>query len=365
MNNSQQLYEIALSKIKGIGIKHAKYILAKTNLFSFFKDPIYITHKKTGLSFSFLQKINFKLALEEAEKELEILTQKKISYLFFNDAKYPYRLKECDDCPIVLYHYGKSEINPSKIVSIVGSRKASVEGKAITRELIYELAKLNVTVVSGLAYGIDIAAHQACLENKTPTFAVMGHGFDHVYPYAHKKTLNQIADLGKVFSEHPPNIAPQKFFFPKRNRIIAGLSDATIVVESTIKGGSIITAKLANEYNRDVFAFPGNVTSSSFSGCNKLIQNNQAHLLTNGADLLNFLGWEKEKKNKSSFFKKKEKLNDNEISIYNVFKEKRSACIREVYMNTKLSVPSIQSGLMNLELMNLIESVPGQRYLLK
>ena len=357
---------MAFSKIKGIGIKHAKHILSQSDLKSFFIDPIFIKHEKTGLSLSFLRKINFEKALEIAEIELEQLQQKNISFSFFKNDDYPYRLKQCCDCPIVIYHRGIAESNPKKIVSIVGTRKATNEGKTLTRELISVLSELNVSVVSGLAYGIDVTAHQACLDFKTPTFAVMGHGFDYIYPYAHKKILKEIIASGKIFSEHAPEISPKKFLFAKRNRIIAGLSDATIIIESGEKGGSMITAKLANDYSRDVFAFPGNVKSTSSLGCNKLIQQDQAHLLIKSTDILNFMSWEREFANKSSCFKKNTpELHNNEKAIYTLLKQNDACNINEIYQKLNIEISYIQSSLINLELMDLIKSIPGQKFLLK
>ena len=362
MNNSQAIYEIAISKIKGIGIKNASHILSKTDLKSFFEDNISINHEKTGVSYSFLKKINFKKALELAEKELNELIKKKCAFSFFNNTDYPYRLKHCQDKPIILYHKGTSDFNAKKTVAIVGTRKASDEGCFLTKELISILSKQNITVVSGLAYGIDIAAHKACLNYNTPTFAVMGHGFDYVYPAYHKKELERIIDSGRIFSEHPPNIAPTKFFFAKRNRIIAGLADATIIMESNLKGGAMITANLANDYQKDVFAFPGNVFSSNYKGCNKLIQENKAHLITNGDEFLSFMGWRQERGSISSSVKNE--LSKDETEVYKIIKRKKIISINEICTLSSIKESFINSILIVLELKGLVKAIPGKKIIL-
>ena len=362
MNKSQAIYEIAISKVKGIGIKNASHILSKTDLKSFFEDNISINHEKTGLSCSFLKKINFKKALEIAEKELNELIKKRCSFSFFNNDDYPNRLKNCNDRPIILYHKGISDFNAKQIVAVVGTRKASDEGRFLTKELISSLSKQKITIVSGLAYGIDISVHKACLNYNTPTFAVLGHGFDYVYPAAHKKDLERIIDSGRIFSEHPPNIAPTKFFFAKRNRIIAGLSDATIVMESNLKGGAMITANLANDYQKDVFAFPGNVFSSAYKGYNKLIQDNKAHLITNGNDFLSFMGWEQE--NISITDSIKNELSKDETEIYNIIRRKKIISINEIGSLSSIKESFINSILVVLELKGLIKAIPGKKIIL-
>ena len=362
MNKSQAIYEIALSKIKGIGIKNASYILSKTDLKSFFKDSISINHEKTGLSYSFLKKINFKKALELAEKELNELIKKKCHFSFFNNQDYPNRLKHCTDKPIILYHKGISDFNAKKIVAIVGTRKASNEGCFLTKDLISKLSEQKITIVSGLAYGIDIAAHKACLEFNTPTFAVLGHGFDYVYPAYHKKEVEKIIDSGRIFSEHPPNVAPTKFFFAKRNRIIAGLADATIVMESDLKGGAMITANLANDYQKDVFAFPGNVFSSCSKGCNKLIQENKAHLITNADDFLRFMDWEQQKIPLS--YSIKNELSKDETEVYNIILRNKIISINEICNITPIKESIINSILIVLELKGLVKAIPGKKIIL-
>ena len=363
MNYSNQVYEIALNKLNGIGIKRAQHILNKMPLSDFFELNKNTLHHLTGFSLGFINKLNFKKALNEAEKEIDELNKKNISFSFYENDNYPTRLKNCYDPPLILYHYGNGNIAPKKIVSIVGSRNASITGKKSTEELVNELSNNNISIVSGLAYGIDVFAHENSLKNNNETIAVLAHGFNFMYPYCHRSIAKEIPKNGLLISEHSINTPPKKAFFPKRNRIIAGLSDATIIVESKKNGGAIITAKMANDYNRDVFAYPGETDNPLKAGCNKLIQEHQAHLITSCSDFLKFMNWNNNLiQNKKT--SKKEKLNDLESRLFNIIdKNNGPISVNKITAISGIPVKEAQVSIFSLELKGLVKHGPGQTFI--
>ena len=233
-----------------------------------------------------------------AEKEIAFIEKHNITPLFLTDAAYPQRLLHCYDAPTLLFYKGTADLNASKIVSIVGTRTNTDYGKTITEKLVQDLAEQNVLIVSGLAYGIDAFAHKAALKAQLPTVGVVGHGLDKVYPYAHTGLAKEMLQNGGLLTEFFSGTKPDKHNFPLRNRVVAGLADATVVVETLVNGGSMITAKLADAYNRDVFAVPGRTIDAKSAGCNYLIQHNKAILLTSAKELLEVMGWGETKKEK-------------------------------------------------------------------
>lgn len=246
---------------------------------------------KTGFSKGFIAKMERTEALNTAHGIVSFLKKHEIRATFFTDDDYPSRLSECSDAPLILYRKGAAPLNYPRWVSVVGTRNATPYGKAICRELIASFQGKNIVVVSGLALGIDSYVHQYCLEFDVPTIAVLGHGLDRIYPNKNRELAKNILKNGALITEFPPNTLPDRENFPKRNRIVAGLCDATIVVESNVKGGSLITADIANGYSRDVFAYPGNIFQSSSKGCNDLIRSDKAHLITSGKDFLELMDW--------------------------------------------------------------------------
>ena len=360
MNYSNQVYEIALHKLNGIGIKRAQHILTKMPLSDFFELNKKTLHDLTGFSLNFINKLNFKSALIEAEKEVDELNKKNISFSFYGNETYPARLKNCYDPPLILYHYGNGNVAPKKIVSIVGSRNASIAGKKATECLVDQLSNNNISVVSGLAYGIDICAHKKSLKNNNETIAVLAHGFNFIYPHCHRNIAKEITNNGLLISEHSINTPPNKAFFPKRNRIIAGLSDATIIVESKKNGGAIITARMANDYNRDVFAYPGETDNPLKEGCNKLIQNNQAHLITSCSDFLKFMNWDNniiQNENNPVI------LNKIEKTLFDIIDKNNAPIgINKIKSISGISVKDAQLAVFSLELKVLINPGPGQTF---
>lgn len=232
-------------------------------------------------------------AQERAKVEMEFCKQKNIQVLIFSDEGYPARLRECEDAPLVLFYRGVANLNEKRIISVVGTRKISERGKSICQNFCKELAALipDCVVVSGLAYGVDIHSHRACLENSLPTVAVLAHGLDRIYPSLHRSTAIEMLNQGGLLTEFLSGTNPDKGNFVRRNRIVAGMADATIVIESAAHGGAMITARLANGYGRDVFAFPGRVTDPMSEGCLKLIKTNAAALIANANDLVEAMNW--------------------------------------------------------------------------
>src|SRR6185436_6914316 len=226
----------------------------------------------------------------QAEEEIRFMEKYKLQPLFLTDEKYPQRLLHCYDSPTLLYYRGNADLNASRVISIIGTRGNTDYGKQVTEKLIAELKEANVLVVSGLAFGIDAIAHRSALQNDLETVAVLAHGMHTIYPRQHKLLAKEIMHQGGLLTEFRKDDKPDRHNFPKRNRIVAGMADVTVVIETAIKGGSMITAELANNYNRDVFALPGRTTDLKSTGCNYLIQNNKAVLFTDAKELLESLG---------------------------------------------------------------------------
>ena len=232
--------------------------------------------------------------VESAEKEMEFIEKNKIKAIYISERGYPYRLKECDDAPLVLFTLGNTDFNAKHIVSIVGTRHASEYGKGVCENFVTDLAKLlpGTLIVSGLAYGIDICAHRAALKAGLPTTGILAHGLDRIYPNAHRSTAKSMLENGGLATEFMSGTNSLPPYFVQRNRIVAGLADATVVIESASKGGSLITASLAQSYSRDCFAFPGRVNDQYSQGCNELVSRNKAALITSAYDLVEAMGWE-------------------------------------------------------------------------
>jgi DNA processing protein len=299
---------------------------------------------------------------ERAEKELKFIERNKIKPLFYLDEAYPKRLKHCADSPIMLYLKGNANLNNHKIVSIVGTRNASEYGKKITQQLIEDLKQHEVTIVSGLAYGIDICAHKAAIQQHLSTVAVLAHGLDRIYPAVHKSTADKMLENGAWLTEFMSETIPDRENFPKRNRIVAGMSDAVIVIEAALTGGALITAEIANTYNRDVFAVPGKLEDAYSAGCNRLIKTNKAALLESAKDIAYLLNWDNltaQTKPQQSLFIE---LNMEEEKVVNVLKEKGNVAIDELCLHAEYPMSKVAGILLNLEFNGVIKSLPGKVY---
>lgn len=296
------------------------------------------------------------------EEEIAFIKKHHIRPLFFQDADYPQRLLNCIDSPAMLYYKGNANLNAPKIIAIVGTRSPSAYGKKMCTQLVESLADENIITVSGLAYGIDTLAHRESLQNNIPTIGVLAHGLDMIYPNANKPLAAKMLQSGGIITEFRTGTIPGKMNFPARNRIIAGLSDCVIVVESGSKGGSLITAEIGNGYNKDVYTFPGRVDDAKSIGCNYLIKTNKAGLITSGEDLLLSMGWAKKKKKSRQVQRELfVELTDDEQIIYNLLADSQLS-VDELYLKSQLSGSSVAQALLMLEMKGIIHTLPGKIY---
>ncbi|RZL44965.1 MAG: DNA-protecting protein DprA [Pedobacter sp.] len=301
-------------------------------------------------------------ALINAEKHLEFIEKHNIQVLFYADDNYPKRLRNCFDAPLILYYKGTADLNHARIVSIVGTRNATAYGKQLCRQLAEVLKPYNVIIMSGLAHGIDAAAHKESLNFDIPTVGVLGHGLDRIYPAIHKELTLKMVHNGGLLTEFLPGTNPDRENFPKRNRIIAGISDVTVVVEASLKGGALITAEIANSYNKDVYAFPGRTTDEFSEGCNFLIKTNRAGLINNPKDLIYYLGWDDEIPKKENIqVELPLNLNKDEQQVVNVLKVNPVA-VDDLSLQTNLPQSKLAIVLLTLEMQGVIVSLPGKIY---
>lgn len=299
--------------------------------------------------------------LKRAEEEISFIEQNNISPLFFTDDLYPHRLSHCIDSPMMLYFKGNGNLNADKCMGMVGTRKASLYGRKMSRKILEDFSHTQISIFSGLAYGIDSVAHQAALDYHLPTFCVLAHGLDRIYPAKNRHLAYEMLEQGGWITEFMSTTIPDRENFPKRNRIIAGLVDALVVVESAVKGGALITAQIAESYNRDVFAIPGRVTDEYSSGCHFLIKTNKAGLIQSGEDIRYFMNWDEEKKK----VKEKQKqlfleLSADEQIIYEKLQNHKSLSLDSLMAQLQLTPSSLSASLLNLEMEGLIESLPGK-----
>ena len=367
MSNNELIYQIQLTAVDGIGDIGAKNLLAYCG-----SAKAVFESKKTSLlkipgigEFGANAVLKSKSNFNEAEKEAAFIIDNKIETLFFTDAKYPQRLKFCSDSPVLLYHKGNTDFNTGKIVAVVGTRQPTQYGKDITQKFISELKGTGILIVSGLAYGIDVLAHKLALENDLDTVGVVGHGLDRLYPEVHRSVAAKMIKKGGLLTEFRSGTNPDAVNFPKRNRIVAGMCDALVVIESKREGGSLITATIANSYNKDVFAFPGRITDAYSDGCNGLIKMNKAVLIESAADLFYVMGWEDNKKSKMKESKQIPlmlNLSEDEQKIIDAFGKKKQMHMDEIGHASNFPISKVAATLLQLEFSNLIKSHPGKMF---
>lgn len=367
MINNQLNRQIALTLLDGIGYRNAKLLLAYLGSEEkIFDEKLNLTTKVPGLKKERFRKLNRKEALEKADIIRKFNQKHHINTMFYTDRNYPRRLKECSDSPVLLYYKGDIDFNPRKSIAIVGTRNMTSYGKQILNEFIATIAPYNVQVVSGLALGVDGYAHEKCIEHGVSTIGVLGHGLDRIYPSQHKQlaqSMIQTKGCGLI-TEFTHNTLPDRENFPQRNRIVAGMTDATIVIESGAKGGSLITAHLANDYNREVFAFPGDIHRPYSKGCNHLIAKNKAHLITCGKDFIQLMGWKKEEEEVGNQIDLFAGLQGDEKKIAKIIKEFEKISIDVLSLKLKKPIGVLSSALLSLELKGVIMSLPGKNYTL-
>ncbi len=359
-------YKIALSLTQGIGITISKNLIAYVgSVEGIFKEKKQNLLKIQGIGGFLAQNITNGKALLLADKELEFIEKHNVKTYFYLDNKYPEKLKHCDDAPIILFQIGETNLNQSKILSIVGTRNATSYGMEICGNLVKKLSDRghNPLIISGLAYGIDSCAHKNALKYKLDTVAVLGHGLKTIYPASHRSLAKKITNSGALLTEFPSETKPDRPNFVKRNRIIAGLSDATIIIESGEKGGALITADIANSYNRDVFAIPGRIEDKYSIGCNKLIKTNKAALLEKVEDLEYLLGWDitkpKQKEIQKELFNE---LSEIELLLFNIINENNGISIDQISLHAKILMSKVSATLLEMEFNGIIKCLPGKIY---
>ena len=361
--NEELKYKIAITLIPGIGDVLGKKLVAYCGgVEAVFRQKKSALLKIPGIGKIFADAVLKQNVLQKAEEEMAFMEQEGVRPLFYLDENYPRRLKHCADSPLMLYYKGTEDLNPEKVLGIVGTRNATSYGKDRCNELVEQLSSENILIVSGLAYGIDICAHKACVKNKMPTVAVLAHGLDAIYPPAHRSVAEKMLKHGGLLSDYPSCTNPDKENFPRRNRIVAGMCDALVVVESAEDGGSMITAEIANSYNRDVFAFPGRTEDSYSRGCHKLIKENKAALTENAGDILRMLSWTQSDKRMPVQKQLFVELSAEEELIVCTMKDKGNVHIDEICALSDVPMRRISSLLLNLEFAGVVKSLPGKMY---
>ena len=361
------IYQIGLTLIKGIGSITAKQILEHLgDPENLFKEKAHTLVQIPGITRRTIAEIRNPEILLQAEKEVQFIKKNKITPLFISDEDYPQRLKECIDAPVMMYFRGDANFNMPKVISIVGTRHASAYGKATTTNLIRGLAALHpeILIVSGLAYGIDIAAHKASLSNGLKTIGVLAHGLDRIYPLEHRSIAVEMISKGGLLTDFMNGTNPDRQNFVKRNRIVAGIADCTIVVESAKKGGALITAMIADSYNRDVFSVPGRTDDPFSKGCNNLIKEKKAALIETAEDVFREMRWlskdqESTVCNEPVQRKLFVELTPEEQAVFNLLSQSEHLHLNVVGIELDMPVSKLSVVLFNLEMKGVVRSMPG------
>ncbi|MCO5230562.1 MAG: DNA-processing protein DprA [Chitinophagales bacterium] len=366
MGNQELKYLIALKEIKGVGDVLARTLVSYLgNAEEVFKMKPAQLLKIPKISESVAKEILQFSQFDWIEEEIQWCEKNGIQIFSFQQEEYPKRLLECHDAPLFLYVKGSQSLNAQKIISIVGTRNLTEYGKDVTEQIITALQPLGVTIVSGMALGIDGVAHKKSLELQMPTIGVLGHSLDQIYPFQHKELSKKIVQNGALVSEFSRNTSFNKNNFPMRNRIVAGMTDATILIESAKKGGSMITAELAHSYGREVFAIPGRWNDSVSQGSNYLIKNLKAQILTQPNDLAEAMGWKiREQLLIDSFFDRKaryQNLDEKEERIVSRMNDE-AVSIDMLHYSTEIAMGELSSILLSLELKGVIKALPGKRF---
>ncbi len=358
-------HKIALGLIPGVGDINARKLVSHLgSVEAVFEESCRNLVKIPGIGASLARSISDRSYLEVAEREADYVTRNNIRTYFYLDADYPFRLRQCDDSPVVFFFRGNCNLDESKILGVVGTRNSTPRGRELCDRIIGGLAAAHpgMVIVSGLAYGIDIASHKAALSFNLATIGVLGHGFRTIYPSIHKPVAEAMLKKGGLVSDFVSGELPERNNFIKRNRIIAGLSDAILVVESGVKGGALITADIAASYNRDVFAVPGRPEDQWSAGCNSLIKTNKAALVESAADIEYLLGWKTEKSKvpvQRSLFSE---LDENEQMIYELISREGESGIDHICRTLDIPVFRLSPVLLQMEFRGLIKCCPGNIY---
>lgn len=355
------LHQIALTQIPGIGDVLARNLVSYCGgVEEVFKQKktrlLQIPGIGERLAEAIVQFKNFKLA----EAELNFIEKHNIKCSFYLDKDYPQRLKHFPDAPVMLFSLGNANLDAEKIVAIVGTRKASEYGKAFTEELVELLKPTDALILSGLALGIDVAAHRSAVKHGLSTVGVMAHGLDRIYPHQHKTIAKQMLEHGGLLTEFTSGTIPDRENFPKRNRIVAGLCDVLVVVETGVKGGAMITAEIANSYNKDIMALPGRVSDDNSFGCNALIKLNKANIITMADDLLTLMGWENQQPKVVKQQQIPLNLGETETQILQFIRNKTKAGIDDIAFALQIDSGNLSLTLLDLEFNGMIRQLPGK-----
>jgi DNA processing protein len=359
--HSQQLYQIALTFIAGIGPVKAKLLIARCgNAEQIFREKKSALLKIPEIGAHTAELLQDKKVFQRAEQELKFVDARGIRMLFFTDPHYPERLKTCDDGPVLIYTRGRMDLNAPRVISVVGTRTATSYGKGFCAELLNGLKPYSPLVISGLAYGIDVCAHRNAVNAGLATAACVAHGLEKVYPSMHAPLAAEMEKNGGLISEFPAYTKMNPELFPMRNRIIAGLSDCTIVVETDERGGSMITANLACSYAREVFALPGRYYDMHSAGCNSLIRKNLAAILTSPEDLVQYMNWNEPKKSATKQLSMFAELSEDAVKIANALSAGGRMNIDELSLNTGIQFGALTSLLLDMEFRGVVRSCPGK-----
>ncbi|MBK7475937.1 MAG: DNA-protecting protein DprA [Haliscomenobacter sp.] len=362
---NELFYAVALTLIPKVGPVTARNLLSYTgSAEGVFRSSRRALNKIPGIGPQISNYILSSDALNLAEAELRHMERHSIQAVFCLDPDYPARLKHYPDSPLVLFFKGNADLNPANSVSIIGTRKPSPQGLAFCEELIFGLNAYAPTIISGMAYGIDICAHRAALRMGFPTIGILAHGLEHLYPAAHKATADRMLEGGALLTEYPFSTMPEKEHFPLRNRIVAALCDALVVVETGVEGGSMITVQFANDYNKDVFAAPGRARDPHAAGCNLLIKTHRAGLLESAQDLIDALNWEQPHQKKVIQQQLFVELSAEEKKLVDLLRQKEEAGMDLLSVQTAMAPSQLAAMLLDLELKGVVKSLPGKRFAL-
>jgi len=364
LTTDELFHLLVLQKVPNLGDASAKKLIRKVgSVEAIFKEKKHNLLKIDGIGAFKLKELLSKNNFALAEKELHFIEKENIQYAYFKEENYPEKLKHCLDGPVLIFYRGNIHLNKKRIISVVGTRKITTYGTAFCEKLISELAPLHPVIVSGFAYGVDITAHKAAIKNGLQTIGCLAHGLNQIYPKVHKKYAADIENNGGFITEFWSSDAFDKTNFLKRNRIIAGLSEATIVIESAEKGGSLVTADIATSYNRDVFAVPGRSTDSQSQGCNNLIKTQKAHVLTSAADVVYMLDWKLEEEKPKTIQKQLfVELTEEEKVIFNYLKENPKQQLDLIAIHCKIPVHKTTTILFGMEMKGVLRALPGKIY---